>query len=234
MQIQCVIFDIDNTLYSYDAAHAAAFQKLTQFAAERLGISGADFQALHRQTNEALKQRMGPVAAVHNRLIRYQNLVEQRGGDLGLALEMNELYWSTLLDAMQPNDGAVGTLQALRERGVRVGIGTDMTARLQLVKLRRLGLLPWVDFIVSSEEAGAEKPSPALYQLCVEKAGVDAQHCLFVGDSLVKDVLGPAGCGLQSLWFNPDGQRSAVQVEQIRSLREVPGHLDDGEMNQEK
>lgn len=221
MAIKCVIFDIDNTLYSYDDAHAAAFALLTDYARERLDMTEETFRELHRRTNEALKVRMGPVAAIHNRLIRYQNLLEQARKEVSYALEMNELYWETLLDAARPTSGAAETLAALRERGIRIGIGTDMTARLQFVKLERLGLLHLVDFLVTSEEAGVEKPDPKLFHLCVEKAGVPAQECLFVGDSLKKDVLGSAACGLRGVWFNPMGEKVPAGVRSIQHLTEL-------------
>ena len=36
-----VLFDLDNTLYSYDEAHAAAWSALTDYAREQLSLSGA-------------------------------------------------------------------------------------------------------------------------------------------------------------------------------------------------
>ena len=221
MIVKTIILDVDNTLYSYDDAHAAAFAQLQDYARRELGLSAADFETLHRHTYRALQGRMGSVAAVHNRLIRYQNMLEQLGHSVGHALAMNEVYWNALLDAARPSPGAGETLEALKRRGIRIGIGTDMTARIQFVKLERLGLLSHVDFLVSSEEAGAEKPDPAVFRLCVEKAGVPAQQCLFVGDHLEKDVLAPAACGLRSLWFNPKGAETQAEVEQIRSLPEL-------------
>ena len=226
MNIRSVIFDIDNTLYSYDAAHAVAFAKLTDFAREHLGMAPEEFRELHRQTNLVLKNRMGRVAANHNRLIRYQNMLEQAGMDVGLALEMNELYWSTLLDAACPTEGAAETMEALHEQGFRVGVGTDMTARLQFLKLERLGLLEYVRFLVSSEEAGAEKPDPALFRLCVEKARCAPEECLFVGDSLEKDALGAARCGLKGVWFRPEGGELRTEVPQIGALQELLSGLD--------
>ena len=65
-------------------------------------------------------------------------------------------------------------MQKLKERGIRIGIGTDMTAHIQYRRLEFLNLSPYIDFIVTSEEAGVEKPTPHLFELCVEKAGVPA------------------------------------------------------------
>ena len=54
--------------------------------------------------------------------------------------------------------------------GVRIGLGTDMTAYMQYEKLIRLGLMEYMDFIVSSEEAGTDKPGNAFFMLCARKA----------------------------------------------------------------
>ena len=53
-------------------------------------------------------------------------------------------------------------------------------------KLSALGLDSYIDFIVTSEEAGIEKPDSHLFDICVEKAGFSANECAFIGDSLKK------------------------------------------------
>ena len=85
-----------------------------------------------------------------------------------------------------------------------LGIGTNMTLDWQLVKLEKLGLLSYFSFVVSSEEAGVEKPHPGLFALCAEKAGVSPEECLFVGDSLKGDVLGAEKAGMRALWYAPE------------------------------
>ena len=78
--LRAVLFDLDNTLYSYDEAHAAAWLALTDYARENLGLTPERFEALHREADRALRAHAGgPCAAVHNRLIRYQLLLEALG-----------------------------------------------------------------------------------------------------------------------------------------------------------
>ena len=88
-----------------------------------------------------------------------------------------------------------------------------MTLIYQLKKLRKLQMLPFFDFIVSSEEANTEKPDPKLFSLCADKAGVSPEECLFVGDNLKKDVLGPRGIGMRSVWYCPDAQKASERPE---------------------
>lgn len=221
--VKAVIFDVDNTLYSYTKAHAAAFTALKGYAKEKLGISSQDFECLHRNTEMELKEYMGNVSAMHNRLIRYQNMLEKKSLPLyPHVLEMDRIYWDTLLEASAPSDGASETMQALKKQGFRIGIGTDMTARMQFRKLTRLGLLPYVDFLVSSEEAGAEKPDPKFFALCVKKAGCKKEECLFVGDSLAKDVQGALRAGLKAVWYCPDGKEPGADILKITNMAQLP------------
>lgn len=237
MMIQALIFDIDNTLYSYDAAHKIAFQTLADSFCGTFGVSREQFSQLHREADQILRARVGqPCAAIHNRLIRYQIMLEQIGKPVSYAPGLAGMYWDTLLSNMQCAPGAQQCLSFLKSAGYTVGIGTNMTADYQFAKLERLGLLDYVDFLVSSEEAGAEKPDGRLFACCVEKAGCRAETCMFVGDSLEGDALGAMRAGLRPVWLC--GETATVDVpagvEVVHSLADIPDLLQSIQTRSEK
>ncbi len=203
--LRAAIFDVDGTLYDYQAAHAPAYRALKDYAAQALSLTPERLDALHRDASREIEARAGKNSAViHNRLIRYQRMLEQIGAPIAHAPRMAEIYWSTLLEAMRPFPGAAEALEQLKSMGLTLGIGTNMTADRQYSKLERLGILPYVDFMVSSEEACVEKPDRRLFDLCAEKAGCAAGECAFVGDSLNGDVFGAVGAGMRAVWFRPE------------------------------
>ena len=223
--LKAVIFDIDNTLYDYDAAHVPAFAALTAYAQRELGIPAEAFPALHKWAERTLAGRCGPnCAALHNRLLRYQALLEARGLPLRHAPAMSRLYWETLLDAMVVSEGAAEAMDALRQRGLLIGIGTNMTADCQFEKLIRLDLIDRVDFIVTSEEVTAEKPDRKIFDCCAAKAGCAPSECAFVGDNREADVLGAIAAGMKGVWLRrPDQPDQAVPGGvRIHSLKELP------------
>ena len=57
---------------------------------------------------------------------------------------------------------------------------------------------------MTSEEAGAEKPSRSAYDLLVSKFDVDRKDILMIGDSLKKDVEGALNAGLRALHYKKD------------------------------
>ena len=79
------------------------------------------------------------------------------------------------------------------------------------------GVSSYIDWIVTSEEAGAEKPAGRFFDLCAQKAGAAPSQCAFIGDSLEKDVEGALKNGFKGVWYhkNPteDEKRSYPVID---------------------
>lgn len=222
--IKTVLFDVDDTLYSYTKADAAAFPALAAYAQEHFGVEPERFRRLYWEAFDEQTRRIGvECGASHSRMLRSQILLEWLGYPLTFAREMERVYWDTLLCSMEPSPGMEDCLRTLKERGLRLGIGTDLTAGIQLEKLERLGFLPYFDFMVCSEETGADKPSPRFFALCLQKAGCAAEECLFVGDNLRRDVRGANASGMHGVWYQPNGEKAkeATEVTRIRHMAEL-------------
>ena len=216
--VKAVIFDIDNTLYSYDDAHAVAWEALCAYVNAQLDMDAETFLRCHKAAQTIVKERLGAdCAALHNRQLRYQVLLEENQKPLRHAMVMNDLYWNTLIAAAKPQPGIPECLKALKAAGFVLGIGTDMTVDYQLKKLAALDMLHLFDFIVSSEEVNAEKPDQKLFALCADKAKVRPEDCLFIGDSLKKDYHGALNAGMEAIWYCPERSKGEGSP-QIRTI----------------
>ena len=94
-------------------------------------------------------------------------------------------------------------MKELKQRGIYIGIGSNMTSDVQYRKILKLGLGKYIDGIVTSEEAGEEKPHRKLFDLCVEKAGVMVEESIFIGDSIAHDVTGAQNIGMPVILYRP-------------------------------
>lgn len=223
--LKAVLFDIDDTLYSFANGHSIAMPVVCSYAEEQFGIQTEQF---NKYCTEAMKQQFqwdSTTAGCHSRTIRFQQVLERLGLPLWYAVVLDDVYWSSLLSAITPFPGVMEFMTGLRERGVRLGTGSDMTTNWQLKKLHKLGLLDLLDFVVTSEEAGVEKPDKRLFELCRRKAGCQAEECLFIGDNLDKDVLGAQRAGMQALWFQPDREKAA-EMTNVKSIPTFQGLID--------
>ena len=228
--VRAAVFDLDDTLYAFDGpggANAPAHRALAAYAAPKIGIGEDEFLAEAAAALRAQKARTGHNAGFHSRCIRYAMILEARGLPLRLATDFAERYWKELLARIEPAPGAADLLRACRARGLRVGIGTDMTAAEQFRKMEAIGLLDLVDFVATSEEAGVEKPEPAFFELVAEKAGCAPGDILFAGDNLRKDVLGASSAGMRAVWVQPNAAQRAAHPElpAVASLAELAAAL---------
>lgn len=222
--IKAVIFDLDNTLYNFDAANEFGIRALAAYTEPVFGWDYPRMKDLYEESREKLTERMGDVGSAHNRLLRFQNLLEEKKLPLHPhALEMAKAYWRGVVDNMAPSPGAREIMEELRRMGIRIGLGTDMTAYMQYEKLIRLGLMEYMDFIVSSEEAGTDKPGNAFFMLCARKAGCLPGECLFIGDNIVRDYGGAAAAGMQARWFIPPWKQKNHLRHSETSFADKPG-----------
>lgn len=205
--IKAVIFDLDDTLYDYKALERAAFECVGELVRERLGVSEEQCEEAFMRARQVTKAKLGETATSHSRMLYFQKTLEYLDiRPLYLALEMYETYWGFFLDNMILYPGVRELLEALHEKYIRVGVCTDLLAHIQHRKLRRLGMMDDVDCLVTSEEAGVEKPAPGIFHLCLEKLRLPAEEVCFVGDNLERDVKGAMAAGLQAVWFHPESE----------------------------
>jgi HAD superfamily hydrolase (TIGR01509 family) len=94
----------------------------------------------------------------------------------------------------RPLEGAVAAVERLRSAGLALACVSDWDIGLeeQLAKIRIDHLF---DSIVTSAEAGAPKPEPALFEAALGRLGVDPGRALHVGDG-DRDRLGASAAGM--------------------------------------
>jgi 2-haloalkanoic acid dehalogenase type II len=85
--------------------------------------------------------------------------------------------------------------------------------------------------VVTSEQAEAIKPNPAIFHYLADKLGVAPENVLYAGDNPIPDVLGPVRAGMKSVWVNRNGMRKPRNVPQpdvrVGSLEELASLLID-------
>ncbi len=121
----------------------------------------------------------------------------------------------------------VPLLQELKKRGVLVGLISNCFSEEATV-IKSSALYPFFDAVCLSFEEGLQKPDPAIYKSCLQKLGVSADVCLYVGDGgsdelEAAELLGMTA--LQATWYFKAecGHFSRVKTEfqQLKTPLEV-------------
>lgn len=211
--VRAVIFDLDDTLYAYEPLNIVATERVREFTCGELGITAKQFDEAYEFGKSETKRQLGDVAASHNRMLYCQKALEYLGvKPIPLSLRMYETYWGTILEKMRLRNGAREFLDQMHEHGITIMICTNLTSHIQHRKIEALGIAEDITYLVTSEEAGKEKPAPELFNLCLEKLGLPAEEVYFIGDGPEKDVKGAKAVGMRAILFEPD-KPSAEQFE---------------------
>lgn len=137
-------------------------------------------------------------------------------GELGYEITVDELVESIRFSAYPDVAPALG---ALRDRGLRLIAVSNWDCSLPRV-LERCDLEGLLDGTVTSAEAGARKPDPAIFAPALALAGCEPDEAVHVGDTAEEDVTGARAAGIRPLLIDRRGTGG-----DISSLEEIDQHL---------
>lgn len=138
-------------------------------------------------------------------------------GDIPLAVLAEDLEIELASVSLFPEVGE--TLGAVRARGLKIGIASNLAAPYAAPVKR---VLPFtVDAYGWSFEIGFVKPHPAHYRWVCRQLQVAPEEALMIGDTLEADFHGARACGLQAAYLARDGGIVASDVPTIRTLDEI-------------
>jgi len=122
-------------------------------------------------------------------------------------------------------DDVLSTLKTLKERKLILGVLTNATKEMISIH-RKLGLEPYLDFVVTSEEVGSDKPHPPIFLKALERAGVNASEAVHVGDQYSLDIVGARGVGISPILIDRyDLYPEVTDCPHIHTLPEVVEYL---------
>ena len=122
-------------------------------------------------------------------------------------------------------DDVLATLKTLKEQNFILGMLTNLTGDMSPI-CRELGLEPYLDFVVTSGDVGADKPEPPIFLAALERAGVNASEAVHVGDQYKLDVVGARGVGINPILIDRyDLYPEANDCPRITSLSQLAQYL---------
>ena len=167
MKTKLVIFDLDGVLVEAKNIHYDALNE----ALGKYAISWQD----HLSTYDGLKTTQ-----------KLEMLTEQKG----LPIEEHQLIWEkkqyiTLqkLKGLKPNDTLIELMDGLVYKGYKIAVCSNSIRKTVLTVLSKLGIMEFMDYIISNEDVGNSKPHPEMYWRAISKMGCLPSETLIIEDS---------------------------------------------------
>jgi putative hydrolase of the HAD superfamily len=210
---RAVLLDLDDTILAYPSGADTCWQTICRRYCDR--VQGATAEALfdaiwaHREWYWNSPERL-----YHGRLhldaARQEIVVGglRRLGvdDLPLAGEVARAYAALREEGVSPVPGAIETLRALGERGIRLALITNGPATLQEGKIAAHGLAGFFDCILISGKLGYGKPDKRIFRQALAQLEVEPHGTWMVGDNLEWDVAAAQRMGIYGIWVDASGR----------------------------
>jgi putative hydrolase of the HAD superfamily len=129
--------------------------------------------------------------------------------DSGVAVDLSR-FGERWFAGRPPNHSWVRRLREFRERGVFVGLLSNMPPSWD-EQWRRMVSPELFDDVVLSFQVGSRKPDPEIFALAVRRCGVPAEECVLV-DDLPENCAGARATGWQAVHFT-DADAAATELD---------------------
>lgn len=145
--------------------------------------------------------------------------------------EIDRAFWNAASPGV-PSDGSERFLAFLKEQNIRTGVISNITYCGEVVEERIRNLLPNHDFefIIATSEFLFRKPNKRIFQLALEKAGLQPEDAWYIGDNYLCDVVGARSAGIFPVWYigasaNPQGENDALTISHWKQLEKEISEL---------
>ena len=223
MRYRGILMDADDTIFDFKAANHRAVGLLLNEIGYDHPEGYEQYQAVNHACWQALEK--GKMTPGELKLARWARFFTQYNIDCD-ALTASKRFVELLGEQsiLLPHaEEAVRAIAAARPVVILTNGITDVQKhRMAGSALRDLKL----DMVIS-EEVGASKPDPAIFEIALSRLGMARGEVLMIGDGITSDVIGANRAGIDVCWFNPggktlpDGVHAEYEVADIRACVEI-------------
>ena len=166
--IRLVIFDLDGVLVEAKNLHFEAFNRAL---GDKYAISWKEHLSKYDglKTNQKLEM-----------LTQEKNLPVELHSQIW---ENKQKYTLQELRLLKPNQTLQSVMNALVEDGYKIAVCSNSIRKTVLTVLSKLGIMEFMDYIISNEDVQNSKPHPEMYWRAISKMGCLPEETLIVEDS---------------------------------------------------
>jgi putative hydrolase of the HAD superfamily len=226
MNIKHIFFDLDHTLWDFEANSARAFSHI--FSQSNVEINLNEFLEVYKPINFKY-WKLYREEKVSKPKLRYKRLKESfdklsYSASDDLINHLSKVYIDNLANYNQLFDGAIPILNYLQMK-YELHIITNGFDEVQSLKLERSGIMPYFNLVITSESVGVKKPNPKIFDFALQSANTLPEHSIMIGDNLEADVQGALDMNMNAIFCNFEKEPVNENIISIHHLSELKQHL---------
>lgn len=220
-----LFFDLDRTLWDYRANSELTLSDLFTKYTPELAEKFDHFLTTFYEVNESLwyEYRNGRLSKEKLSTQRFVDSFKRLGIDAKhFAEEFSKEYILESPNKTQLFPNTFETLEYLKNIGYKMVLLTNGFVEVQRVKIRDSNLEPYFDAMITSEEAGYQKPHKEIFKYALNFVKAEKTNCIMIGDDLESDIEGAQNFGIDTVFFNPSRLiHNATPTYEIKGLEEL-------------
>ena len=206
--LKAVFFDFDGTLADDGTTIDQALKTAFAVICERWpDLSAAVLESTYREISDRAwgdyDRYLRPLESAEAMLASlWQQTLERFGhDDAEVTHAAATTYWQNRLRSCQPYPDVLPFLADLTQR-FHVSLLTNGAPSMQRAKVKAAGLQAYFRDIFVGGEFDQGKPAPFIFSAALRAANCRPEEAVYIGDSLLHDVVGARKSGLHSIWLN--------------------------------
>jgi putative hydrolase of the HAD superfamily len=237
-KLKGILIDLDGTLantedynllYAKDKPIETLLEyKLYQFLLPTLKIiTWEQFQEIFLRARKEISSELHGTAAAHNRYLYIQRTLELLGINFipDIIQQSTDYYFEEMLKRTTLYPGVSEALKIFKQHQLKTCIVTDFTADIQIKKMCHLGITKYIDYLVTSEEAGADKPHVEQAVIALKKLHLTQDEVVIIGNNPSTDIELARRIDIASILFDPNEQykeKKDCATHYVTSFVEIP------------
>ncbi len=204
-KLRAVLLDLDGTLANTEDYYKPATVAVYEFLKPILKIvTQEQFLKAYEQARELTHSNLKGTASSHSRALYIQYALEILGAKYNskIIYQARHVYWDYVMERAVLYPHVIEFLEKIQKNGIQTVLVTDNILDIQLLKLSRLKIDKYIDAVVTSEEAGADKPGINQFIFAMHKVNSTIYNTLVVGNNPKTDILGAQNANLPACLFD--------------------------------
>lgn len=221
MRYELLLCDADDTLFDF---HLGEKQALVDTFLSFGLKADEETTTLYHQINDALWKALerGETTQEKLKTERFRQLIAIKK----LALtpeEMADAYVENLSRQAHLMPGAEAFCKTVSQR-MPIYLVTNGISKIQRARFAKSAIAPYIADIIISQEVGTRKPDPKMLEIALEKAGIQKEKAVMLGDSITADIPAAKSAGVDSIlicWGKKQAHAATYCVDDLSEAQAI-------------
>ena len=209
MNIELILFDLDDTLMAFDIVSNEAWDKAVNefIRCNNINIEkNILLEKIHKSRkwywSDPERHKIGRKNIINARREIVKSALNEFNFEINILEDFADNYSNIHETLWYLFDDVSETLQKIKDMNIKIGVMTNGTSESQRKKMKRFDIEKYFDYVFVEGEVGYGKPDIRMYEHMLKTTNTANEKIIMVGDNLVWDIDPPNKLGIYTIWIN--------------------------------